>query len=58
MPPDMLLYPCTGIGTGTATSLLCEVISSIRKALPLATPVPGRPVLWRKNRAGVGGQEE
>lgn len=28
MPPDIVLYPCTGIGTGTgtATSLLCEVI--------------------------------
>lgn len=55
MPPDMVLHACTGTGTGT--SLICGVISSIRKALPLFL-CPGKPALWGRDQVRAGGQEE
>lgn len=50
MPPDMVLYPCSG--TGTVTTLICGVTSSITKALPLAAPVPRQASAVEKESGG------
>lgn len=47
MPPDMVLHACPG--TSTVSSLICGVISSIRKALPLSVPLP-----WQASAVGKG----